>query len=76
MSDKSNIDTFLAKIRSKDLYLICTDGLYDMLEDSEILKIIDSTVYESLYKTGISLALKANLAGGRDNITFVLLSFN
>lgn len=76
MNDKSNIDTFLSKIKSKDLYLICTDGLYDMLEDSEILKIIDSTVCESLYKTGISLALKANLAGGRDNITFVLLSFS
>ncbi|MFC1863459.1 PP2C family protein-serine/threonine phosphatase [Thermodesulfobacteriota bacterium] len=76
MKDKSNIDTFLIKIKSKDLYLICTDGLYEMLEDDEIFKIIDSTISESLYKAGISLALNANLAGGRDNITFVLLSFN
>ena len=69
------IDTFLAEIEENDLYLICSDGLYNMLEDNEILKIIKSIEDGSLYKMGLSLVLKANLSGGLDNITVVLLSF-
>jgi serine/threonine protein phosphatase PrpC len=34
---KIRIDTFLTDIFPKDLYLICTDGLYEILDDSEIL---------------------------------------
>ena len=42
MSIKPQIDTFLIEIEQKDLYLICTDGLYDMISDNEILEIINS----------------------------------
>ncbi|MBW1765750.1 MAG: serine/threonine-protein phosphatase [Deltaproteobacteria bacterium] len=75
MRKKPKIDVFRPRIKPKDLYLICSDGLYNMLEDSKILEIIISIKDESLYKMGLSLALEANLAGGRDNITVVLLSF-
>ena len=70
------IDTFLANIKENDLYLICSDGLYNMLEDNEILEIVKSIEDGSLYKMGLSLVLKANLSGGLDNITVILLSFN
>jgi len=76
IKDQSKIDIFLTKIMENDLYLICTDGLYNMLDDSELLSIINSIEDRSLYKIGLSLALKANLAGGLDNITVVLLSFD
>ncbi|MBW2609218.1 MAG: serine/threonine-protein phosphatase [Deltaproteobacteria bacterium] len=76
IKDKSKIDIFLTGIMEKDLYLICTDGLYSMLDDSELLSIINSIEDRSLYKMGLSLTLKANLAGGLDNITVVLLFFN
>jgi protein phosphatase len=76
INDQSKIDIFLTKIMVNDLYLICTDGLYNMLDDSELLSIINSIEDRSLYKMGLSLALKANLAGGLDNITVVLLSFD
>jgi len=76
IKDKSKIDVFLTGIIEKDLYLICTDGLYSMLDDNEILAIINSIEDGSLYKMGLSLTLKANLAGGLDNITVVLVSFN
>lgn len=72
---RPRIDVSLAKIRPKDLYLICSDGLNDMLDDNEILTIINSVRDKSLYKIGLSLVLKANLAGGLDNITVILLSF-
>lgn len=71
----SKIDVFNSDIKPKDLYMICSDGLYNMINNDKILKIIESVKDESLYKIGLSLVLEANLAGGTDNITVVLLSF-
>lgn len=75
ISERPRIDLFRAKVRLKDLYVICSDGLNDMLDDDEILTIVNSIKDRSLYKIGLSLVLKANLAGGLDNITVILLSF-
>ncbi|MFC1819886.1 PP2C family protein-serine/threonine phosphatase [Thermodesulfobacteriota bacterium] len=75
LHDSEKIDIFLEEIMSKDLYLICSDGLYNMLDDDKILNIISSIRDKSLFKIGLSLALKANLTGGLDNITVVLFSF-
>jgi len=62
-------------VQKKDLFLLCTDGLYGMIDDNSILNIIENTRNKSLYQMGITLILKANLAGGIDNITVALLSF-
>jgi protein phosphatase len=75
LNSSSDIDVFKRETASKDLYLICSDGLYNMIEDEKILSIISSIKDKSLYKIGLSLALNANLSGGRDNITVVLLYF-
>jgi protein phosphatase len=75
ISESPRIDLYRAKVISKDLYLICSDGLNDMLDDEEILTIINSIKDNSLYKIGLSLVLQANLVGGLDNITVILLSF-
>jgi serine/threonine protein phosphatase PrpC len=76
LKDGDKINVFLTEILPKDLYLICSDGLYNMLEDDKILDIINSFQDRSLYKMGLSLVLQANLAGGLDNITAVLLVFD
>ncbi|MDB9823424.1 protein phosphatase 2C domain-containing protein, partial [Deltaproteobacteria bacterium] len=69
------VDIFRSGIISKDVYLICSDGLHGMVDDDKILEIINSVKDGSLYKIGLSLVLEANLSGGLDNITVVLLSF-
>jgi serine/threonine protein phosphatase PrpC len=69
------IDSFLVDIVENDLYLICSDGLNDMLSDREILATITAVEDTSLKKIGQSLIEEANLAGGQDNITIILLSF-
>lgn len=74
--DSIIVDFFSTKILEKDLYLICSDGLHDMLDDKEILETINSIENKSLENAGHSLIKKANLAGGRDNITVILISFN
>jgi len=69
------VDIFPVEIREKDLFLLCSDGLYDMLGDAELLEAVRSIRDESLEKAGISLIEKAKLAGGNDNITVILLLF-
>ena len=71
----SKIDIFKSEIIKNDMYLICSDGLYNMVKEDKMLKIIESVQDKSLYKIGLSLVLEANLAGGTDNITVVLLFF-
>jgi protein phosphatase len=75
ISESPKIDLYRTKVIPDDLYLICSDGLNDMLDDEEILNIIHSIKDKSLYKIGLSLVLQANLAGGLDNVTVILLSF-
>jgi len=54
-----------------DIYLLCSDGLTDMLEDDEIKNtIVDNG--EDLEKTASELIRLSNEAGGKDNISAVL----
>lgn len=69
------IDLSLVEILESDLYLICSDGLNDMIGNKEILTTANVFGSKSLKKIGLSLIQQANLAGGRDNITVILLSF-
>lgn len=72
---KPKTHVFLADVLPQDLFLLSSDGLHTMLDKGDMLKIITDIEDKSLYKIGLSLVLKANLAGGTDNITVVLLSF-
>lgn len=57
--------------RAGDVYLLCSDGLTTMLGESELLELLVS--HEPLRDAGESLIAAANAAGGKDNITVVLL---
>ncbi len=55
-----------------DLLLLCSDGLTDMLTDAEIETIL-STGAATLQALANSLVDAANAAGGRDNVSVVLV---
>lgn len=63
-------DIFGIDLDSDGLYMLCSDGLYDMLTDEEIGSIV--TENPTLESDGKQLVAAANAAGGRDNITVVL----
>ena len=54
-----------------DIYLLCSDGLNDMLSDGEIGQILRRE--KPLRDAGDALLAEANAAGGRDNISLVLV---
>ncbi|MGN0658605.1 MAG: Stp1/IreP family PP2C-type Ser/Thr phosphatase [Emergencia sp.] len=64
-------DYFNVPIQQGDIILICTDGLYGEVEDSELIR----TLEEDRTMTDIcsDLVEAANSNGGNDNITMVVL---
>ncbi len=59
----------LSNIKSKDLILICSDGLYDMVEEKEIKKLLRKSANPT--SDLINTALKN---GGLDNITVMTIT--
>lgn len=60
-------------IRSGDRILLCSDGLWSMLADSEIQRIITTAPTPDAATT--QLIDRANTEGGRDNITAVVIFY-
>jgi protein phosphatase len=69
-------DTVLLEIHQHevhpgDLYLMCSDGLSDMLDDETLSQLLQG--YDALDEAGAALIAAANEAGGKDNIAVVLV---
>jgi serine/threonine protein phosphatase PrpC len=58
-------------VEPQDIYLMCSDGLSDMLADEEIADTLRQGT--SLAVTANELVRRANQNGGRDNITVLLI---
>ncbi len=65
------IDTRSYRARDGDVYLLCSDGLTTMVSDALLAGIL--LAHGRLRDAGEALIVAANEAGGRDNITVVLL---
>ncbi len=66
-------DFRVIEIHCGDILLICSDGLTDMLSDSE-LELLLSTDTLCLDTLAAALVDAANVRGGRDNISVLLIS--
>ena len=65
-------DFFEIEINPEDKYLLCSDGLSNMVEDDEIRDIVVEN--EDLRDAVISLVDRANYYGGADNISVVIIA--
>ena len=66
------IDCFEERIGIRDVVLLCSDGLTNMVSDEQIQQIINTE--KNLQKAAELLVETANRNGGRDNITVLLIS--
>jgi protein phosphatase len=66
-----DVDTFTVDAQAGDIYLICSDGLSDMV-DRDTLETILREHRDNLDDAAKALVQAANRAGGEDNITAVL----
>ena len=66
-----NVDFFEAEVEPGQVFLLCSDGLSNMVENTTIQKIIKNA--PSLEAAARILVDKANASGGADNISVVLV---
>ena len=64
------VDTRFESARAGDVWLLCSDGLYDVVTDQRILEIIQNAT--DLPTAARRLVEAANEHGGPDNITCVI----
>ena len=58
-------------VQSGDVFLLCSDGLSDMVDDAAIAQLLQT--HESIESAGSALVEAANEAGGKDNISLILV---
>ena len=66
------VDIIEEPVMPEDIYLVCTDGLTDMVNDEEIHLTL-SKYSANLVQIASSLIQQANKKGGKDNISVVLV---
>jgi len=70
VEDTVLLETHVHEVMPGDIYLLCSDGLSDMLDDESIGQLLHSQA--SLPAAGAALVDAANDAGGKDNIAVIL----
>jgi PPM family protein phosphatase len=66
-----DVDTRSFQARGGDVYLLCSDGLTTMLPEQDIAAVLNA--HPRLPDAGEALIRAANDAGGRDNVTVLLV---
>jgi len=72
IDELSPIDIVEYRVETGDVYLLCSDGLTDMV-DAEQIEAILTREHDSLPGAAAALVELANRRGGRDNISVVLV---
>ena len=70
-SNEDDLDIQINEVSNKYNYLLCSDGLYNMLDNKEILKIINKD--EDIESRAQNLIDQANKNGGKDNVSVILV---
>ena len=66
------VDFFREDLSDGDILLLCSDGLTNMLTDEKIARIVFS--FRNLEDAADRLIYEANMAGGKDNISVILIN--
>lgn len=62
------------ELRNGDVLILCSDGLTNMVSDERMLEIISAGA--DLERASAALVAEANAAGGRDNISAILVRYD
>ncbi|WP_309637818.1 Stp1/IreP family PP2C-type Ser/Thr phosphatase [Methylibium sp.] len=71
VEDTVLLETHLHQTQPGDCILMCSDGLSDMIDDDQIASLLRE--HDSLPEAAQALVEAANDAGGRDNISIILV---
>lgn len=63
------VDSRILDIQPNDTYLLCSDGLYNEVEDREIRYVLNN---RDIYRSSVRLLNLCLQRGARDNVTFII----
>ncbi len=69
LRDTVEMSTRILSVQPKDIFLLCSDGLSDLVSNEDISNILKKVDSSSVNSVCSHLIEKANQAGGTDNIT-------
>jgi len=69
-----DVDTFTVEAQPGDVFLLCSDGLTDMVEENHIVDVVGRNRGD-LERAAKQLIADANRSGGEDNVTVVFFEF-
>ncbi len=67
------IDFFDLKLEEGQVFLMCSDGLTNMVENDDIYRIIKESIKDGDTDPAVALVAAANEGGGRDNIAVIVV---
>ena len=67
-----DIDIFKNELSENDVILLCTDGLYGLVNEEEIIEVLNGDIENAATK----LVDMANKNGGKDNISVITVKIN
>jgi serine/threonine protein phosphatase PrpC len=70
-----DVDSFIVSLKAGDKLLLCSDGLWDMVRDPEIQRLMSAPA-PAPSKTGQKLIQAALDGGGEDNISVIVVTFS
>jgi PPM family protein phosphatase len=70
VEDNVLLETHQHEVQGGDLYILCSDGLSDMVDDSGLEQLLQA--HDELPECARALIAAANDAGGKDNISVIL----
>jgi len=73
LNDQVDLEQTPIKVQSGDLFLLCSDGLTRMISDAAIAELLKPGAEQPMTALAAGLVARANDAGGKDNITVVLV---
>lgn len=68
------VEIISREVRNEDKFLLCSDGLHNLLTDEEIMETI--LLHADLQSSAEDLIQQANARGGSDNITALIIELN
>lgn len=76
VSDQSFLEAVEHPLLPDSILLLCSDGLTDLVTSAQIVSILEQEQDDSLEEKTKKLVNAANEAGGKDNITVVLVEYH
>ena len=67
-----SIDYYYLKINTGDRFLLCSDGLYDMLSDNELASLLGRT--HDVEGIALDMLELANARRSKDNVSVIVIA--